>query len=224
MKKFIGSGCIILCLALVFACKKNKAAPEEDPVEIVTLPVYESYSALKTGNYWIYKEYYITNGVESETKALDSCYVSKDTLIRGNAYYKYVSSNWGTREYRRDSLRYIIDNYGKRLFSSRNFNEVINTHFMVMHNDTLNKNDTLFKLELSMSDINPLTTVPAGTFRTLDAVTKISNVHYAPATNTIYPLYNHEKYSANTGLIYSEQNFASGNTVLVKKLLRYHLE
>lgn len=194
----------------VFLC----ACKKEDEPSPQQLTDDQNYSQLKVGNYWIYQQYSIKDSDSSETllNTYDSCYVVKDTIIRNNNYFKvYKPDGFTPYVYLRDSLDYIVNEKGYRIFSSKNFT---NNLFSTVSYDL--NNDTLTYIWIKMTDINFTTVVPAGSFTTLCAKkgTKTGNEKYMTT-----------RYSKNVGIVTETLlTFHSAETHIERRLLRYHVQ
>ena len=225
---------LIPCLILVFnlsSCKKDTAKePEMEPELPVSPTTFPNYSNLRVGNYWIYQRFEIDgSGNETPLALIDSCFIEKDTIINGNKYYKYVSPNFGmgaspytiaanVSEFYRDSLSYLITNYGRVEFSSADFTTIFQSSYMVNP-----PSDTICRLEHKMADQNSNVTTPLGTFLT-------SNYK---GTYYMYPSFTipgqavrtrSTKYSEGVGKVTQEWYFFVGlSTKWERRLIRYHL-
>jgi hypothetical protein len=205
---------LLTCIVATFACKKNKDTDPDHPYgdDVILVPSVSDYSQMKPGNYWVYQEFEVDsmgNGA-TPTSFYDSCYVEKDTIIRGNVFHKYIGPS---RPYPypynigflRDSADCIVDKYGIILFSVSNFSTPLRTSTFI---EPL-AGDTVYTSELWMTDKNQSTTVPAGTFVTVNAQTRY---HFFPpydfggvnrSRNT--------KYSVNVGMVLITENFYVSN-------------
>lgn len=203
MLKFIIFFSLIVTL---FACKKKEEAPKKD----ITYP---SYSGLKIGNYWVYANYTVDERGESFNNT-DSNYISGDTVIRGYRYF--IETGYYGNRFLRDSLHYIVTNYGEILFSSEDFNTIFKTEFIVY-------GDTVCKSESKMGERNVLTQVPAGTFKTNNFT---YTFHMFPGYDEPKPIiYSYFKYSEGIGLVFSSIPFLGGNNLsMERRLLRYKVE
>jgi len=148
---------IITSLLLIFfSCKQEKIAPDfEESENQFNIPC-------TTGSYWIYEWHSIdSNGIETSYGALDSIYISGDTIINNLDYTVYKGTWLGNKNYihmQRDSSGFAISHRGIIQYSYDNFN------------DTLTKGSvsTMWNWHLQMFnhiDIN----VPAGVFNSIEA-------------------------------------------------------
>jgi hypothetical protein len=204
-----------LCLFFLNSCKKEK-----EPVPIITY-ASSNYTQLKTGNYWVYQVYDIdTLGNETPTADQDSCYIEKDTLINGKIYYEMHRPGAAVIDpitYLRDSLTYIVNEHGKILFSSTNFNSVFLTNYMVNP-----PSDTICKITEKMTDINLTVSTPAGNFTTLNYQT----------TTQIWPSWvmyystiaQNTRYAKDIGIVSETMPVFLGTiTFKERRLINYHL-
>jgi hypothetical protein len=192
----------------LFSCKKKE--------DVVEGPKYTSYSAMSAGNYWIYEVNHVDVKGQRTFDSYDSIYVSGDTIIRGNVYHIYYNGQFRETNMLRDSLNYIVNHIGGRIFSSENFSDVLATYYQVY-------GDTFCKTELRMIEKDAYTTLPAGTFRTSNA----RYIHYIyPKYNAPRPiLHNDVKYAAGIGMVYDQQVFAMSNGEYIeRRLLRYKVK
>ena len=114
MKNYIYLIAFATVVGLLFSsCKNDEPGKTED----IAL-----YSQFKVGNYWIYQDYSIDSlGTESGFGRIDSIYISKDTLINNVQYFVFVGGFYGNSlypRYQRDSLGYIVNEKGTKLFSA----------------------------------------------------------------------------------------------------------
>ena len=149
-------------LASLWACKKEQAGP-----------AFDNYFQLETGNYWIYDQYSLdTNGVYTLLGKTDSNYVEKDTLIRGETYFKLMEvnaegpPNTYIPKYLRDSLHYVVDWQGRILFSSENISDTLDARHFVAYYPPAGLADTTAFIFAQMQPGDETVQVPAGTFTT----------------------------------------------------------
>lgn len=150
---------------LFFSCKKEKPqAPNPSPK--IDDIIYPDYAHLKTGNYWIYQVFEVdTLGNAIATSQYDSVYISKDTSINGKLYavrvdYQNPAENIS---YLRDSLHYIVNSYGRIVFTSVEFGKVFHSSYFDWGANT----DTVAFVEHLMTGKDENVSVPAGTFTTM---------------------------------------------------------
>lgn len=207
--------CTLFFLALsCWACKDHFSVPS---------PVYDNYSNLKVGNYWIYDIFTLkADGTLIAQNKRDSVYVAKDTLIGTNTYFKLLYPDFPasqyTHQYLRDSLHYIVDHQGKILFSSENFKDVLfsKTLFIGGHPPL----DTLCFITAQMTDDNYPVNVPAGLFTTKNYKT-IYQMSEKWAFNGTYRFLN-ARYAKDVGIVEETLPFYLGNPdYTVRRLKRY---
>lgn len=202
----------IIILATIGSCKKNK---------IITPTVtYPNYSGLKVGNYWIYQQFDVDeNGIAKSKNIFDSCYVEKDTVIRGKTYYKLVKSG-GFYEisFQRDSLHYLVNSDGQILFSSEDFTSIFETSYQ-----TAGSNDTIAKYTRQMSDKNQIITTAAGTFTTSNVNEKFSMYPKWSSAGSIRN--KNTRYSEKVGIVTETLPIIISNpTYTERRLLRYSVK
>ena len=116
---------LIMMGLLLVSCNKN------DNNEINNEPIsIPDYTPMQVGYFWVY-EHVRVDSLGNETPLpyiQDSAYISKDTIIRGNKYFKFHRRTFGVfpnREYLRDSNGFLVNEKGMVLFSSDNFEDVL---------------------------------------------------------------------------------------------------
>ncbi len=213
---------LLLAAVCIFAsCKKRNSNDDTNPDDNSAVS-YSNYLPLRTGSYWIYQNFDLdTNGAYTSTGVIDSDYVAGDTLVNGITYGKWYRNNavLGASTYIvRDSLHYIVDITGARIFSSQNFTDTFDMQY------GFNATDTLYFSYFKMEDNNAGVSVPAGTFITNNA--KTTYILYPPFSNGLAnPRYINLRFAQNVGLVYETlMPFASSPTYKVRKLIRYHIE
>ena len=219
-----------LVAVTLLSCKKDIENVPKAEIQQPLAPVtYPNFSNLKVGNYWIYQRFEIDGaGNETALSFIDSCYIEKDTIIRGNTYYKYVSPdftmgfsptpvNMIATKFYRDSLSYLVTNYGSIEFSSNDFMSVFNQGIKIA-----SPNDTLCRYEFKMADQNLSVTAPLGAFVTSNfKETYYMYPHYSNA-GTVRS--RNTRYSEGVGKVIQEWCFfVNVPTKWESRLIRYHL-
>lgn len=213
--------CIIVLLAAltILSCKKSKT--EESAGTPPTTLAYADYMALKPGNSWIHQNYELNtvNNVAVPTGQYDSSYVEKDTIINAKTYHKYCTSGgWAQGIYfLRDSLSYIVDNYGVIKFSSEDFVSV----FRKFNYGPNNATPDSFLVTEQMGDKDLAITVHAGTFIT-STFKRTYLFMSGPNTGTSIATYN--RYTKNIGLVCDATFYAFDPTkIMERRLERFHI-
>lgn len=153
-----------LLAAVAFSsCKKeNDDDPNQTPEERVL-----DYFPLLVGNYWVYERSSCDSAwTDCTSISTDTCIVTKDTMINDLKYYKIEGMNilgQMTNWYLRDSLDYIVDQYGTILISNTDFESSFDEEYV-----TNNGNDTIFHWYRKVFDHPNTVTVPVGTYDCLD--------------------------------------------------------
>lgn len=113
---------IFLLLSLL-ACEKK--------TETTTPEVKSDYFPLSTGNYWVYNTYCIDSfGNDSLYTENDTVRIIGDTIINGNSYKVFRANKddlfaYFANRFYRDSSGYIVDNYGRTIFSSDDLKDTL---------------------------------------------------------------------------------------------------
>lgn len=209
----------ILYTILISACSKDKALEQ---IETHDSPDYPNYSKHNVGNYWIYQHFNVdTNGNAIPKDKFDSCYVQKDTIINNKKYFKIIRPNpFQTSQVsiERDSLHYIVNNYGEILFSSQDFTTLFRSYYEIAP-----FNDTICYVRKKMDQDKIVTTVPAGNFLNINS----------QEVFTMYPSYSNAgkqrtkniRYAKNVGIILETLPFFLSNpNYIEKRLVRYSVE
>ena len=204
-----------ICILVFASCKKKQSNEDTKPIE------YSNFSALKQGNYWIYESHAVDELGHDTLLGYDSICIDGMNYYKGNTYYfkKVFEGNSGVPEIfvYRDSLHYLVDQFGNRFFSSLDFQQVLQTHYLVIGGDSFSKTSVY------MSGQHVPGTYPAGTIYTHDVC---SDIQYFPKYSADYPnrkLYT--KYAENIGMVYESWMFAGSKVAFnYRTLLRYHLE
>lgn len=221
MKYPIYLSLIVFLAAITSSCKKKeKEIIEEENPPTVT---YDSYSALRKGNYWIYGRFRIeADGSESRLKETDSSYIEKDTVIHSNIYFKLRSHdfvlNRDFTSYLRDSLSYIINSSGAIVFAPKDFSTIFYTI------DIQLPPDTLYKLTRKMANKDLVINTPAGTFTTsaMEDTYQVYPKHALPGVSNTRRMYS--RYAKDIGLVLQTEYFYLVQTwETERRLLRYHL-
>jgi hypothetical protein len=221
MKRSLLYSVLVLTISTTQSCKKKKVQePEqiETPSPTISNPVtYDNYSKLKVGNYWIYQRFDIDPlGIPTSVNDFDSSFVSKDTVIHNQTYYKYHTLNQSP-SYLRDSLHYLINSKGDILFSSQDFTTIFKTSY-----DLNAPSDTIDKGTFKMTDKDSLVITLAGNFITSNFQKKYL-IYPAWQSDGNIRYYN-TRYSKNIGVIIRTQNiFLSTKMYFERRLVRYHL-
>ena len=215
----------VLCISIA-ACKKPKPEPPivPDPVDTTSITTYDTSSALKVGNYWVYQIYdvYLANDSAVAQNIFDSSYVESEILIGHTTYYKYCSKRTGSPSlsiyYLRDSLHYIVNSGGEIMFSSEDFTTVFLDRPFGPNGATA---DTM-NVRRQMTNRNTVITVPAGTF----TASAFSTIYYYPPGSPKSDKYLHDWYAKNIGKVKFPWAFylAQSEQYSEYRLVRYHVQ
>ncbi len=204
----------LLCtMALVsfMACQK-----ENTSTSIVNT---ENYFPLKVGNYWIYANSNVNqNGMETLSQELDSVYLEKDTLINGKTYFKMVSSlpnsSIFSTKFIKDSLHYLVDDKGIKLFSSQNFADTLH----VSDNTGL---ENILKTRFYKMEKEDNVKSPIGTYNCLDYRMKGVLVQPIDGKNELFC---HTYYAKDIGIIKNIASYISTSAFIKSDLVRYKVQ
>jgi hypothetical protein len=204
--------------AMLFSCTKE--TEQTKPIPSIDYP---NYSQLKVGNYWIYEQFGIdTLGNALSKNTFDSCYIEKDTIINRRTFFKVVkprpyATNQIDISFQRDSLHYVVNSFGKILFSSQDFTTIFESSYI-----TAGPVDTVCQVKKQMADNNLSVTTPAGAFTTSNAKVVYSmfpNWTFAGSSRN-----KHTRYAENIGIVIETLPFFASNPNYVeRRLVRYHL-
>lgn len=204
-------------LAVVFlgfwSCK-----PLTQPTPQIQAPTTSPFIALKSGNYWIYKEYeqdssgtMVGNNIQ-----WDSVYISHDTIINNKPYF--IMHEKSAIYPVRDSSGYLVGLGGQVLFASDHFDSFL------VEGDSLyaDANQTQLIATVNTKTVNkdiPLT-VAAGTFKSRTYryyIQFIPNLGYYQ--NREWDVI----YGEGVGKIKELYFYAGSPNTMVKELVRYHI-
>jgi hypothetical protein len=208
---------ILFTLVGAISCKKEEAqAP--GPVT----PAATDYMKLKPGNYWIYKEYRVTDTSEHDEKVTDSVYVEKDTIISNNLFHKLVRpSHWSHTPqlmFLRDSLGYTVDHLGKVHFAKHDFTTIFAQGFQTTSTDTIAKFTT------KMTDMDFAVSTPAGVFVTSAFTTQYDIFpKYQVAGNEV--IHYRTRYANGVGMVTEVLAvYVASPEVWERRLVRWHVQ
>jgi hypothetical protein len=208
---------ILLITLSLFSCNKEQNEPDKSTTS--------AYLPMAIGNYWVYQEFELDSvGIENTYNILDSIIISKDTTINGVKYLKfdtYVKHPDGLvfngSTFCRDSLKYLVRNDGKILFSEDNFVDTLTRKYEIYDNDTL------YTLTCKMEKKEGSIQTPAGAFSNLlnFKQTVLRNPKYSPFTQ---PTYNNNYYAEGIGKIFGSSGYFSTISISTEsRLLRYKI-
>lgn len=192
---------LIICLSTLISCKKEYKVFEKS----------SDYTKLETGNYWIYKV-----SMFNSTRT-DSVVITGDSLIDGKKYAitegPDFTGDWAVLSLLRDSSNYIVNELGEIQFTTSLFNGKLHQR-NIINGGT----DSIVSIVYRMQESANIK-VGAVTYQNvLNYQGEMFSFLEPPSANIKY---DNNYYAKGVGLIKSEQNFASGNDPIVKKLVRY---
>jgi hypothetical protein len=218
MKKVI---LLISVVIIICSCNKND---EPTNVEVTK----SSYLPMAVGNYWVYQEYFERgDGTFFIQNIMDSTCISKDTLINGRPFYKFVnyqiikSLNNPVRleatYFYADSAKHLINPKGEILFSEDNFSDILYKTSDVLEGDTATW------LTFKMEKLNQAVNVPAGSFT--DILNVKGTVICSPNfTNIPNPRYVNKYFAKNVGKVLHSYIWVQGGGGIERRLLRYSIK
>jgi flagellar basal body rod protein FlgG len=142
---------LITGLMVITACKKENPDQQESKETVNT------YFPLKVGNYWVYEIFQCDSGeINCTTFKIDTNYVSKDTVIKGETFYKIEGLRlfYNEPRYYRDSGDFIINHKGEIVFTIKDGNEIYNEYYATNQVDTSSfwyhqLQDSIYSIEVS---------------------------------------------------------------------------
>lgn len=204
----------------LFSCKKDKTEQPINPTP--STKVYEDYTAVKQGNYWIYQHYTLDSidGAAYAENSFDSCYVVADTIINGKTYHHTITANISQsslitigHDIFRDSLSYVVNYKSDIQFSSEDFGRILRSF---TYGPNYATSDTMHVTEI-MGFINTPINVPAGTFTT----SSFRRIFSYKTVNKKQVEYRYS-YAKNIGLVrYTTGTYFGAPMVLENRLVRY---
>ena len=222
MKKLIFLG--VITLLFYNACKKDSSTAVTSDQEINKK---DTYFPMKVGNYWVYEIFEVdTSGNETVINRPDSIYIAGDTIINGEKYFifkgpvQWWGNNIDSAEYKRDSCRNIVDNYGIISLSNTNFSDTLYSFYIQSF-----PGDTLFHIWYKMENIATPFYTKCGNFDVVDyRGTMVDYKNRYLKTQLKYPRYIHHYYAKNIGLVMSTSFFALMPGHYEERLVRYNVE
>jgi len=204
MKQFLLTSCFALFL---FSCTK-KETPPLTPNSIVGYSISD-YTKLTVGNYWIYEIMNVDTLGHATLEEIDSCYISKDSVVNGNTYAVVVDASPTSIniQLERDSTYCLVNQQGAILFAYGDFNAVL-------VKDTIP--DTA-STKYSVSSIPSIIAVPMGTFTCYNY--KGTNISYILHRTRYTDAY----YSLNAGMVELVTGLYDDSNTIQYWLLRSHV-
>lgn len=207
----------IMAILFMISCQKdeNNDSPESKA----------NHWPLAIGNYWVYQHVYVDySGKEVIHSKLDSIYINRDTIIRGNTYFiiegvyePFFDGKTGIVHIVRDSSNCIVNSTGRVLLAENNYNDVLYNFPGI---DPLTK-DTLYYMSAKMEKVSNPITVPAGTFEVINKRETLSI--RIDITGIDNPRYADNYYANNVGQIIKTFYYLNYPEPMQKRLLRYHI-
>lgn len=120
---------ILLPFSLIhWQCTEDKMAPHQ------TEPNYSDAIQIKKGDYWIYEVTSTDLGTgEVASLGMNSTTYTAEKTKNNQEYLYYYNGNYGLNGYIRDSLHYIIDEYGGGAFQVK----ILPIHYLIQPRPTV---------------------------------------------------------------------------------------
>ncbi len=204
---------VILITLIAFQSCKEKNNP--DPENAIL-----DYFPLSIGNYWVYERSSCDSTWSDCTiLGLDTCHITKDTIIAEQIYYKLEGKNIlgnNTPIFLRDSGDYLVNSLGHIQLSIDDINGILHEEYITDPSNT----DTLYYIIREMiGDYNSVV-VPAGTFECIDDRTTLFRVN--EGINEGYSAHNY--HAKNVGPVYQNALFASSLGGIKRELISFNIE
>lgn len=214
--KLLTALCLISFILFLFSCKKESTGPQDQTDTIADVVNAKMYMPLHVGNYWIYEYYYKdASGNYVSNGSIDSVFISTDTIIHNDTFFVFQETSPYLDQYYslRDSLSYLVDPGGKKLFSAENFEDTLMTQEI-----------EAFHIAYKMNDKDSLISIPIGTFSTYNYKGYVYDLSVSAS-----PKFNYTFYAKNIGIIKRASFYASTfslpePTYIEQRLIRYHVE
>lgn len=196
---------------------------DDDDDNTPTPVVYDNYTQLKVGNYWIYQRFDVdSSGTSTPTAIYDSCYIEKDTIIAGFTYYKMIRPSLDpqiqSKFFVKDSLHYYVEEGGKILFSSLDFTNTFDDYYITASS----LSDTICRVVKKMTEKDFLVSTPGGTFQTSNCQSQYQmypNWAFAGALRFL-----NTRFAKDVGIVTETLPFfASTPNHVERRLVHYHL-
>lgn len=211
----------VLPAVLFNSCKKDKdEEPAPNPGNGNSSTTITYSFPMTTGSYWIYQHEKLDSlGNIIDAGAIDSVFISGDTVIGSNTYKKYGRvTGPGTAWYPfYAGLPVLRDSAGYQVSPDGSFIEYNNL------TDTLDSSSTpgLIESYYAMNSPDSMLVTPAGTFQTVD----YRGTHHITAANYPYSTirYTHQFLGNGVGLVQASLFYFSSPWYMRIRLIRYHI-
>lgn len=213
MKNYFLLACLVLSFISCSTDDNTVSEPEEN------------FYALRVGNSWVYEHHRrenIQSTIFNDTGVIDSVKIVGTEIINDNEFYKYrirtsgnenniafCSPNGERFEYVRDSIGYLIDQYGKVKFSRED-----NQEFLL-------REDSFLNLYTARGENNEMVSTAAGNFDS--EYMKI----YAkqPQTLELFPALDKYYFADGVGKIFNTVSFSSEDIHrMERRLISYDVQ
>ena len=193
----------------------------------------QNYMPMTVGNYWIYQHYRIdSTGLETKLSFVDSVAIIGDTTINNKKYYVRNTNGILMQNddftFTRDSAGYLVNNLGKKLFSTNNFTDTLRK---ITYFDNV-ANLLIYTSSNKMEKHDGLISVPAGNFEVLNS--KMTVKIYADYKNDVWNLininkipvvYNYAYYAPKVGKILNSYIYLNNYKIRYEsRLIRFKIK
>lgn len=186
MKTFLA---LVIVITFV-SCSKDAAIPQNNSAAAIP-----NYIPMTVGSYWVY-DWYVVDSLGNATPQFitDSVYIEADTIIGADTFAIKVGTWHGMspfRAYLRNSNGDLMNTAGGISFSATNYIDTLYTWYPTSGGTIMGY--------CKMIDIGEMVTVPAGTFRTLNAAYVVVNLVGTWGCIGIYDIHD-KQYAENVGM------------------------
>jgi hypothetical protein len=192
----------------IFGCKEEDTSPS----------LIKTVTQLEEGNYWIYDIYKVFPSGLEERVGRDSVFVSGDSTINNKIYsvlnYGRAYSNQRFRSLLRDSLQYLVNNFGTIHLS---LTAPESTNFKKQYH-IVNK-DTIAVTKYKPKQLN--VSVPVGQFEAFAMEGTFKALKALP--NVISPRVFYTAYASNIGRVYESYFLSQSDYFFEERLVRYRV-
>jgi hypothetical protein len=222
----------VAAISLLASCSKTPEAElktqSEPVIQSVGSATADSYFPMQVGNYWVYKNYFFdSTGTQTNVtrNKYDSIVVEKDTTIAGKEYAKLAFYYYFENEaiqpegasFYRDSLGYIVNIDGTRIFSQTDFNDDL------IHRVEFNQDDTMFIYSVKMERFFGSVEIENEVYNTILNARSTVYSYMRPEYINV-PLYGDNLFAKNIGRVLLTNYFLNSRGKIEKRLIRYSVQ
>lgn len=211
MKKIFYLAGILLAM---ISCKKESTETNQTKATSDYLP-------LAIGNYWVYETFEIIDGKKNVFET-DSLVITGDTTMWGGKYFRvetYRKNPYDNHSryslpgisYKRDSSKYLVDSYGRTLFSETNLTDTLLWKIEKPNNDTI---------YIATYKMDKPANLP-GYLDTFKNVLSFTGTITPKMGQNKAPLYVHLYYAKGIGEVAQNYYYFFSRSEVIKVLVRY---